>query len=174
MAKVDIDKLWTDTATVKPEDYDFYAKAYGEDWDIPFFQTEEEMENEEFTPMMNHFYLIPGFDDKELGDDEIKEALSDAGSVTLVEKLDSEEKGLALTGGGMDLSWDICAGYINLGFLPPTHFCRDLPRFGGERLTEKSKQVIAGCRRSLQVSMGWNESGLRKIDEIEKRMIEEG
>lgn len=26
---------------------------------------------------------------------------------------------LALTGGGMDLSWDIAAGYIALGFLPP-------------------------------------------------------
>ena len=174
MAKVDIDKLWVDTADEKPESYDYYVKQCGEDWDIPFSQTEEEMENEEFAPMMNFFYPIPNFDDKKLGDDEIKEALSDAGSVTLIEKLDSGDKGLALTGGGMDLSWDICAGYINLGFLPPAHFCRDLPRFGGARLTEKSKQVIEGCRRSLKAEMGWDERGLKRLDDIEKKMREEG
>lgn len=171
MAKVDIDKLWGGTADEKPESYDYYHKSYGEDWDIPFSQTEEEMENEEFAPMMNYFYPIPGFDDKKLGDDEIKGALSDAGSVTLIEKLDSGDKGLALTGGGMDLSWDICAGYINLGFLPPAHLCRNLPRFGGATLTEGNKRVIEGCRRSLNVSTGWNESGLAKLDEIERDML---
>ena len=37
---------------------------------------------------------------------------------------------LALTGGGMDLSWEICRAYVALGFLPPLHYCRDLPRLG--------------------------------------------
>lgn len=30
--------------------------------------------------------------------------------------------GMALTGGGMDLSWEIIRAYIALGFLPPIHF----------------------------------------------------
>lgn len=38
---------------------------------------------------------------------------------------------LALTGGGMDLSWPICAAYVTLGYLPPVHFAARLPRMAG-------------------------------------------
>ena len=168
--KEKIEKLWIDTADAKPENYDFYDKQYGEDWDIPFEQTEEEMENEEFAPMMNYRYPLPDFDQKGHSSDEIKKALSKAGSVTLVEDLKSGEKYLALSGGGMDLSWDIVQAYVNLGFTPPAHFCRRLPRMAGMSLTSGNRNAIMGCRRSLKAQSGWNEQGLKELDETEARL----
>jgi len=170
VAREKMEKLWIDTADVKPEDYDFYNMRYGEDWDIPFERTGEEMENEEFMPMMNYRYPIPDFDEKHHSSKEIKRALNEAGSVTLVEDLKSNKKYLALTGGGMDLSWDIVKGYVNLGFAPPAHFCRDLPRMAGMKLTKGNEEAILGCRRSLKAQSGWNERGLEKLDDLEKYM----
>ena len=168
--KEKIEKLWIDTADAKPEDYDFYEKHYGEDWDIPFERTDEEMENDEFAPMMNYRYPLPEFDRKNHSSEKIKRALSNAGSITLIEDLKSNEKYLALSGGGMDLSWDIVQGYINLGFTPPAHFCRNLPKMAGMKLTKGNEEAILGCRRSLKAQSGWNESGLEKLDDLEKYM----
>ncbi|RKZ06845.1 hypothetical protein DRQ25_12965 [Candidatus Fermentibacteria bacterium] len=107
---VDVSELWTSSVDEKPEDYDFWENKFAEDWNIPFKQTDEELESGEFTPLMNLFYPLPEFEEKRMDSDEIKESLDDAGSVTLIEKLKTGEKGLALSGGGMDLSWDICRG----------------------------------------------------------------
>lgn len=167
--KKKIDALWIDTADVKPEDYNF-GEGYAEKWDLAISRTDEEIENGEFEPMMNHRYPLPHFNDKNLSDEFIKKALNRAGSVTLIEDLESNEKYLALTGGGMDLSWDIVKGYVNLGFAPPAHFCRDLPRFGGDRLTQENKEAIMACRKSLSAQSGWNQRGLEKLDDLEKTM----
>jgi hypothetical protein len=37
-------------------------------------------------------------------------------------EFDTDTYGLALTGGGMDLSWEICEAFMRLRFLPPVHF----------------------------------------------------
>lgn len=176
--KKKIDDLWIDTADVKPENYDF-GQGYAEKWDIAVSRTEEEEENQEFIPMMNYRYPLPGFNDKYASehqlstihtDEEIKRALNRAGAVTLIEDLESNEKYLALTGGGMDFSWDIVKGYVNLGFAPPAHFCRDLPSFAGEKLTEENKEAILACRKSLNAQSAWNQSGLEKLDRLESQM----
>jgi hypothetical protein len=39
--------------------------------------------------------------------------------------------GFALTGGGMDLTWDIVAAYTRVGQLPPVHYAKDLPAMAG-------------------------------------------
>ena len=59
------------------------------------------------------------------------------------------EKGLALTGGGMDLSWEICESYIRLGFLPPVHFT--LPNMASRGLTERALLVLDAMEASLDV-----------------------
>ena len=51
--KEKIDELWIDSVDVKPEDYNFGERFEGEEWEHPFERTDEEMENEEFMPMMN-------------------------------------------------------------------------------------------------------------------------
>lgn len=60
---------------------------------------------------------------------------------------------LALTGGGMDMSWSICEAYIRLGFLPPTHFT--LPEMAGTKLTERNARIVAAVQRANEVQRRW-------------------
>jgi hypothetical protein len=70
---------------------------------------------------------------------------------------------LALTGGGMDLSWEICAAYVALGFLPPLEHARDLPRMAGMYFDTGHKRTIAACLRSAQVSGAWARAASQRI-----------
>lgn len=63
---------------------------------------------------------------------------------------------LALTGGGMDMSWDICDAYVRLGFLPPSHF--DLPDLAGMTLNERTALIVAAVERSNEVLANWTQS----------------
>lgn len=169
--KKKIDELWIDTADVKPENYNF-GEGYTEKWDVAVDMTDEEMETEEFFPMMNYRYPLPDFKDKNLSDEYIKKALDRAGNVTLVKDLDTDEHYLALTGGGTDLSWDIVKGYVNLGYSPPAHFCRDLPRLSGDVLSLENKEAIYACRKSLDAQTLWNQRGMERLDDLERTMAE--
>jgi len=170
---VDVKDLWKTGVDVKPENYDFYEQKYPEDWELGFMRTDEEIDNQEFEPMMNFFYPLPEFERKHLSDDKIKKALDAAGSVTLVHKVPEDEYGLALTGGGMDLSWDIVKGYIALGYLPPLHFCESLPHFGGMKLGPDEKLVIDACRLSAEHVGQRAEIAEDSIDHLEKWLKEE-
>jgi len=173
MKKTRVSELWVDGAYQKPEDYDYYNKERFEEWNIPFTTTDEEEENGTFSPMMNYFYPLPNFDDakrsREMDEDYMKEACDKAGNITLVEKLKEPTHkafGLALTGGGMDLSWDICRGYINFGYLPPIHFCDGLPRYAGMDYEDpENKIVIAACKRSFEAV---KENADRALDDLER------
>jgi len=172
----DVTKLWVDGATQKPRHYNYFEEKYTEDWDIPFERTEEEEEGERFNPMMNYFYPLPDFEDKKryekLTDAEIKKRLEAAGAVTLVYDLESAEYGLALSGGGMDLSWDICRGYALLGYLPPAHFCERLPEFKGEDMKRpENKIVIDACKRSLDMVRYHAGEGLKRLEDFKKRGV---
>lgn len=57
---------------------------------------------------------------------------------------------LALTGGGEDLSWQICEAFALLGFAPPLHFC-DLPGMAGKPDGPRDAFVIAACRRTVEI-----------------------
>lgn len=65
---------------------------------------------------------------------------------------DEDAYSLALTGGGMDLSWEICEAFMRLGFLPPVHFADGLPGMAGKGRSETDRWIIAGCRRSLEIA----------------------
>lgn len=60
------------------------------------------------------------------------------------------EEWLALTGGGMDLTWEICESYMRLGYLPPAHFA-DLPMYSGKTLTARNRWIVGGVRATLQL-----------------------
>jgi hypothetical protein len=170
MKKMHVNELWVQTAHERPEHYDFSENKRWEDWDIPFSLTEEEEQNEEFNPMMNYFYPLPNFEDqkryRELDNGYIKDAVDEAGSLTLVKKLKYDEYGLALTGGGMDLSWDICRGYINLGYLPPLHFCEDLPEESGEDYNKpRNRIVLEACKRSAKMVEDNAKRALAKLNQ---------
>lgn len=66
----------------------------------------------------------------------------------------SMDYGLALTGGGMDLSWELCLAYIRLGHTPPLKFC-DLPRMAGMDFSApENKIVIEACKKSCKAHTG--------------------
>ena len=60
-----------------------------------------------------------------------------AGCVSLMRMTDAFDNwgdpkyALALTGGGMDLSWNLAAAYVAAGCVPPMRLLRDLPNYGG-------------------------------------------
>ena len=78
---------------------------------------------------------------------------------------------LALTGGGMDLSWEICAAYMRLGFLPPVHFS-DLPQYAGMTLNRHSRWILAGMRQSIKIQMRWLNSDLARLAQVRKGLQE--
>lgn len=96
---------------------------------------------------MNYFYPVP-IEDCENAAEKV------ADLPLLVVEFEDGETGLALSGGGMDLSWEICAAYIALGYLPPVHFC-ELPRMGGWEKESWRRDVLKACYRSADMAAVW-------------------
>jgi hypothetical protein len=119
-------------------------------------------------PMMNYYYIIPG--GEEWNEAAIEDAacriadlplcivrFSESHLATTTEKL-----ALALTGGGMDLSWEICEAFMVLGYLPPLHFA-DLPGMAGRGTGERDKWITDACLESCKVAAGWASSKATRI-----------
>lgn len=162
--------LYVDTVDVKPRNYDF-GQGYAEKWEIALDLTEEEMENEYYFPMMNYIYPLP-FDfendmERKFGSNWKKEIKSKLNNTTIVYFPEEEEYAMALTGGGMNLSWEICESFVNLGYLPPVHFC-DLPRMAGKKIEGKNKLIVFACMRSAEISKIWGERTKEKLEDILK------
>lgn len=117
-------------------------------------------------PMMNYFYPLPG---RNLGDDEARTIVDLPLCIVRV----GEEYGMALTGGGTDLSWEICEAYMRLGYLPPVHFVRDLPGIAGMRLDATTAWVLDGCQRSAHVAAVWAKQAEDVICRLRDRLAEE-
>lgn len=77
--------------------------------------------------------------------------------------------GLALTGGGQDLSWEICEAYILLGYLPPIHFT-DLPDMAGIKMTRRVRRILSACQESLRVKRRRVKSRYVKLRELRERI----
>ena len=142
--------LWPHTAFAQPQHYDFGANHESEAWTFPF--SIPESRHDEFQPMMNTLWPLEEFEHgiTKFNDASLRKALDDAGAVTLIQREDDGEYYLALAGGGMDLSWDIAAGYVNLGQLPPFRVCERLPEYSGAKYDDtKHRNVILACQRSI-------------------------
>lgn len=113
-------------------------------------------------PMMGVFYPIR-IDDPE----ETARAIG-PGSVCVVSFEESGKTGLALTGGGMDLSWDICRAHILAGYLPPLRFC-DLPDLAGWEHHPSTEQVLRACERSAQCAADRAARVADRVREMERR-----
>jgi hypothetical protein len=115
-------------------------------------------------PMMNFLYALPVAPD----DDEIVAALADLPLcvITLPNAIEGENTFLALTGGGMDMSWYIVEAYVRLGYLPPVYF--SLPSFAGTSLTEKRQMIIEACKESQRVAARSAEHALARLSDLER------
>jgi hypothetical protein len=115
-------------------------------------------------PMMDFLYALPVAPD----DDKIVEALADLPLcvITLPNAIEGEDTFLALTGGGMDMSWSIVEAYVRLGYLPPVYF--SLPSFAGATLTTNRQRIIEACEESQRVAARSAEQALARLKELER------
>lgn len=95
---------------------------------------------DEAHPMMNYFYPCR-LDDLE----EAAEAIAHL-PLCVVEWADGET-GFALTGGGMDLTWEIADAYISCGYLPPFQYT-SLPDMSGKEREPRTQLILAACLKS--------------------------
>lgn len=117
-------------------------------------------------PMMNYRYDI---DTRRVGGPRAAAAALARLPLCLV-VFEGNDEYLALTGGGMDLSWEICEAYMRLGYLPPAHFI-DLPGMAGKSLKDPDDRwVIEGCMRTAEVQMEWAENRLERLKEYQERV----
>jgi len=140
-------------------------------------------------PMMNFYYPLPNLDyalRTRFGDDasraldaEQRLGAEDAGlhaatrtlaslPLALIEFTDANhdddnKHALALTGGGMDLSWEICEAYMRLGYAPPVFF--DPPLMSGRGKAPVDLWILAGCRRARLASIKCAQRALERLDE---------
>lgn len=107
-------------------------------------------EPEELCPMMSYAYPLPHFPSPcgpqtaELAQARL---MLCSPSVVVVEL--EGAPALALSGGGMDFSWEICEAYRALGYLPPVHFARNLPRDRSGK-GPRDRLTLAAALRALQ------------------------
>jgi len=95
-------------------------------------------------PMMYYFYPLPGFQ----GEEEEAGKIADL-PLCLIYLRVTDEWGLALSGGGMNMSWYICAAYMRLGYLPPVYFC-NLPELAGKPLDATAAWILEGVEESVK------------------------
>jgi hypothetical protein len=62
------------------------------------------------------------------------------------------ELALALTGGGMDLTWELCEAYMIAGQLPPAALAGRLPHMSGRGESADDRAIIAACHESLRIA----------------------
>lgn len=142
-----------------------FGEGYADTWEVAVQRTDEEMDNSEYEPMYNTIYPLP--DDFEVPED-FRKKMS---NMTIVDIKEDGEwvKYLALTGCGMDMTWQICETYINLGFYPPTEHAR-LPAMGGEVYNKgKNLKTIRACNASLRMHRNWLNSRIADNKGLTKR-----
>lgn len=121
-------------------------------------------------PMMNYWYPIGDPDDTAVGVFRAS-ALKIAHLPLCIVKVEDQpppasapvEYGLALTGGGMDLTWEIVEAFTALGYLPPVHFAQRLPAICGRGTSPKDHYLMKACKRALIIEMRRLRQGMRTI-----------
>lgn len=185
---IDLEDLGFSAIDVTPQDAD-WQQGYPEEWQYweacrsdPDYQDVEEGvlvypddQNKvdrlyEYCegPMMNYVYEL---DDLTWGRFGFHSSIQEAAAhlydlpLCIIEFYNGPiDYGLALTGGGMDFSWEICEAYMRLGHVPPVHFA-DLPRMGGRGESEADRKIIGACKKSFERQSQQSNQG---IDSLEK------
>lgn len=118
-------------------------------------------------PVFNYGYPLPD----RLDTDAAAEALVDLPMV-VVEDCDTGDKYLVLSGGGMDMSWEIAASFLALGYRPPAHL--DLPAMAGYTLTKERRRILDACIQSHEIARRWMVSGTRRLRDLKRKLSAAG
>lgn len=178
LSVIDIDELLSEYVEAKPIDMD-WSEGWGEQWE--FFDADNCPECERIVvgsgwvececgtgvsldgPMMNYAYPV----DVESLDEAVLK-IKDL-PLCLVET-SNDGQYLALTGGGMDVSWEICEAYIRLGYLPPVHF--ELPKMAGRGTTPDDLKIIEASLRANRLVADWAERPNTRLVDMMSRAAE--
>lgn len=188
-----IDALCADALYSAPIQFDWSAHqydgdGYGEDGTWTFWEVADCYECEQETdaqgycntmecpnfaehnescegPMMNYYYPLGSYMDRHLDPEEAAVQLHRHGSTTCLVRINGETHGLALTGGGMDLSWEICQSFIALGLLPPLHFAK-LPAMAGRPRGAVDEHIVLACLKSFEVADRWHARGREHLQQM--------
>lgn len=113
-------------------------------------------------PMMSYYCPLPDYHQGRAGyrqDDAVRIAHL---PLVIVTFNGGDSYALALTGGGMDLSWQICEAFMRLGHLPPAHYA-DLPAMAGQPSGAVDLWIMEGCERTFEVMAARAERGAEKV-----------
>lgn len=109
------------------------------------------------SPMMNYYYPLPD-------NVEVKESAEKLIDLPLcIVEIEGSGTAMALTGCGMDMTWEICEAYMLLGMLPPTSFADSLPLMSDRGNTAKDRWIISGCRTSINCALLQAKYSLRSL-----------
>jgi hypothetical protein len=78
---------------------------------------------------------------------------------------------LALTGGGMDLSWEIAEAFIRCGSMPP--FRLDLPAMAGKHRDPDWQAIVTACERTADIMAGWATSQKERLARLRVSLAED-
>ncbi len=185
---MDVKQMRNANSSSRPIDFD-WTEGFGEKWDyvaackcdkcgqvvvgagesIQHCELNGESDCEGYCtlagPMMNYYYPL----DMRSDFDPVEAAKGLASlPLVIVQFLDSDKYGLALSGGGMDFSWEICESFMRLETLPPVYFC-DLPRMAGRPNGSVDYWIIAGCLRAVQGQLSRDRFKLKNLIALKSR-----
>ncbi|MFA6286010.1 MAG: hypothetical protein WC661_01400 [Opitutaceae bacterium] len=123
-----------------PRPFDF-GEGYGLTWELGVDRTDDEVANCQFEPIYNRLYPVG---ERFVVPTDWRTRLN---NMTVVRVLETPY--LALTGCGMDFTWEICETYLNVGYYPPASLCR-LPAMAGRGRDLRDQRIIGGCCASLE------------------------
>lgn len=127
-------------------------------------------------PMMNNWYLLPDdifrYGTDPLPADEVEAAKRLVSlPLCIVEphfNADSRQTpsdwGMALTGGGMDLIWEIAEAYMRLGYLPPARL--RLPKMAGYDPNDRRRWIVEGLIRAGEITSSWAKRSAEDAQEV--------
>ena len=117
-------------------------------------------------PMMNYYWP---FD--ELTDFDPDEAAKKIVDLPLcVVQIDEETYGLALTGDGMDLSWEIAEAFTRIDLLPPP---LRLPVMADKKLNERTRYIVTAMRRVHEHAIKMAQYELEELERVTERLHEQ-
>jgi hypothetical protein len=123
-------------------------------------------------PAMNYVYALPGWDPSSLIG-VLSERLIAHLPLCIVRdagRMGEHAYGLALTGGGMNFSWEICEAYMRLGYIPPVTFAQDLPEIGRGN-SDVDQWIVKGAMESMRRAVEYHEDHVRHLRSDMRRVV---
>ena len=148
---------------------DFVGDGAWELEDCPHCNGGTILERPEVSPMMNYRWELPGYGgDPESDQLRLYQSRVNMVLIKIIGGEDAEDEyALALSGGGMNLAWDIAQAYILLGYVPPITLYDSLPLFAGQdNSQEPFASVLKACFQGLENSRNrliWAEKKLLDV-----------